>query len=366
VVGLAAANVSLNTGTVQVGWGEPLETPLLAQYIFRQLPGQPTQLIGASSVKHFFSTVSADFQHLNPNETDPYGSSLNTQQSQYSYGSEIDPVTGTLHSQVGRGHLSNDNMVVLDNRTFTDRIQYLLQVNVADLDPAQNPAGTRWFLMGNLFVDGEQDVSQASRWLEIVPHFNGTTFSFTYPNGSGGQLDFRTIPGLSQPNGGATFVTTDATTQGNWQGVYGADGYHVIDDTVNYPSYAQALPSGQLDYVWASSSADDVRTLTKGSDPTDRLAATWYSATSFTLDLNLTDGQTHQVAFYLLDFDMIGRSEQIDVLDASSGAVLDSQTASDFGGGEYLVWNLTGHVQVRFTNLAGDNANAVLSGIFFG
>jgi hypothetical protein len=199
VVGLAAGNVSLNTGTVQVGWGEPIETPLLAQYMFRQRPGEYTQLVGASSVKHFFSTVSADFQHLNPGESDPYGSSLNTQQSQYTYGSELDPVTGTLHSQVGRGHINNDGMQVLDSRTFTDRIQYLLQVNVADLDPAQNPDGTRWFLAGNLFVDGEQDVAQASRWLEISPHFNGTTFTFTYPGGSTGQLNFRNIPGLIDP-----------------------------------------------------------------------------------------------------------------------------------------------------------------------
>jgi hypothetical protein len=201
VVGLAAGNVSLNNGTVQVGWGEPLETPLLAQYIFRQRPGESTQLIGASSVKHFFSTVSADFQHLNPGETDPYGASLNTSQNQYTYGSEIDPVTGTLHSKVGRGHLSNDGMLVADNRTFTDRIQYLLQVNVSDLDPAQNPAGTHWYLMGNLFVDGQQDVTQSSRWEEITPAFNGTTFTFTYPHGSDGQLNFRTIPGLTQPAG---------------------------------------------------------------------------------------------------------------------------------------------------------------------
>jgi hypothetical protein len=210
VVGLAAGNVSFNNGTAQVGWGEPLETPLLAQYIFRQRPGESTQLIGASSVKHFFSTVSADFQHLNPGESDPYGASLNTTQSQYTYGSEIDPVHGVLHSKVGRGHLDNDGMVVADSRTFTNRIQYLLQVNVSDLDPAQNPAGTRWYLMGNLFVDGQQDVSQASRWVEITPSFNGTTFSFTYPQGSGGQLDFRTIPGLQQPGGPVVLRATPA------------------------------------------------------------------------------------------------------------------------------------------------------------
>jgi hypothetical protein len=212
VVGLAADNVSLNTGSVQVGWGEPLETPLLAQYMFRQRPGESTQLIGASSVKHFFSTISADRQHLNPNESDPYTGGLNLVQSQYTYGSELDPVSGTLHSKVGRGHLNNDGMVVIDNRTFTDRTQYLLRVNVSDLDPAQNPPGTHWYLMGIEFVDGEQDVSQASRWLEVTPAFNGTAFSFTYPHGSTGQLDFRTIPGLQRPGGP---VVVQVTPNGN-------------------------------------------------------------------------------------------------------------------------------------------------------
>jgi hypothetical protein len=212
VVGLAAANNSLNTGTVQVGWGEPIETPLLAQYMFRQRPGEDTQLVGASSVKHFFSSAHTDSQHLNPGANDTYGSGLNTVQSQYTYGSELDPVTGTLHSQVGRGHIDNDGMQVLDSRTFTDHIQYLLQVNVADLDPAQNPDGTRWFLAGNLFVDGEQDVAQASRWLEVAPAFNGTMFTFTYPGGSTGHLNFRGIPGLYDSGPPAIIGSTPSGT----------------------------------------------------------------------------------------------------------------------------------------------------------
>ena len=70
------------------------------------------------------------------------------------------------------------------------------------------------------------------------------------------------------------------------------------------------------------------------------------------------------MALYLLDWDSIGRGEQVDVLDAVSGKVLDSRTVSGFSGGEYLVWTLGGHVLVRLTNLAGNNA--VLSGLFFG
>jgi predicted outer membrane repeat protein len=163
----------------------------------------------------------------------------------------------------------------------------------------------------------------------------------------------------------ALFVKADPTTQGSWQGVYGGDGYNVIGATAanpRYPSYAQVTPAGTFDWTWAAS-AGDFRALQKPGGSGDRVAAAWYGST-FTVDINLTDGQSHPAALYLLDWDGAGRSERIDVLDAASGSTLDSRTVSGFQGGQYLVYNLSGHVQVRVTALAG--ANAVLSGLFFG
>ncbi len=52
----------------------------------------------------------------------------------------------------------------------------------------------------------------------------------------------------------------------------------------------------------------------------------------------------------------------MDLLDGLSGAVLDSQTLSNFTNGEYLVWDVSGSVQVRVTALV---SNAVVSGVFF-
>ena len=81
------------------------------------------------------------------------------------------------------------------------------------------------------------------------------------------------------------------------------------------------------------------------------------------IDVNLADGNTHQVALYFLDWDYLGRAERVDVLDASSNAVLDTQTISGFQGGQYLVWNLKGHVTLKITLTGG--LNAVVSGLFF-
>ena len=70
------------------------------------------------------------------------------------------------------------------------------------------------------------------------------------------------------------------------------------------------------------------------------MAATWYGAASFTIDVTLTDGQVHQVALYGVDWDSGGRSQRIEVLNATTQAVLDTQTASGFSNGQYWVWQV--------------------------
>jgi hypothetical protein len=170
--------------------------------------------------------------------------------------------------------------------------------------------------------------------------------------------------GSPQAIGTASFVKTDATTSGTWQGVYGADGASIINDSANYPAYVTATPAGNSVYTWAASTSD-ARGMQKGSSPTDRIAACWFSWDSFSIDLRFNDTSTHQVALYLLDWDIYlgGRSERVDILDGN-GTLLDSRTVSGFANGKYLVWNLSGHVIVRFTNLI-PSSNAVVSGLLF-
>ena len=94
----------------------------------------------------------------------------------------------------------------------------------------------------------------------------------------------------------------------------------------------------------------------------DRLAATWYG-TSLTLDVKISDGLAHKVSLYLLDWDARGRSETIQLVDASTGLVLDSRSAAAFSEGQYFTWAVTGRVLIR-VNLTGA-ANAVYSALFF-
>src|SRR5262249_54567732 len=110
-------------------------------------------------------------------------------------------------------------------------------------------------------------------------------------------------------------------------------------------------------------STGDVRAPQKAANPADRIASTWYSWTSFSLDVNVTDGQAHELSLYFLDWDRANRNETVSLVDADTGAVLDSRAVTAFAGGQYLSWNVSGHVQVRITNGAG-SINAVLSGVF--
>jgi hypothetical protein len=160
------------------------------------------------------------------------------------------------------------------------------------------------------------------------------------------------------PPGTALYVDPDTSTQGTWQGAYGAQGYDVAGGPSSLPSYARLTLSGEQSYTWAASTTD-VRAPQSG---TGRVAATWFSSSNFTVNVNLTDGGQHRLALYVLDWDNQGRSERIDVINPATGAVLNSQTVSSFQGGEYLVWDVSGNVQFKITSLAGPNA--VLSGVF--
>lgn len=168
----------------------------------------------------------------------------------------------------------------------------------------------------------------------------------------------------SSPTGGsatATFVGTDATTRGNWKGVYGAQGYSIFQDSASLPSFVRVTPINKADWIWQYSTSD-TRALQRANS-TDRLAACWYSGSGYSIDLAFTDGLKHRVSLYLLDWDYGGRSQTIQVVDGDTGAVLHTQTVSSFSGGVYLTWDLGGHVKIH---LSPNTSNAVASGLFFG
>jgi len=200
---------------------------------------------------------------------------------------------------------------------------------------------------------------------------NGTTYFYKVAavnagGTSGMSNEVSATPTASTP-ATASFVKADTTTKGTWKGVYGLDGYHIANDTSSnnpaYPAYATVSNTGFTN-TWAASTTD-ARALTwAASGATNRIAAQWNSSTTFTIDCNLTDANTHNVALYCLDWDGAGvRAESIQVQDAGTGTVLNTQNVASFQNGTWEVWAIKGHVKFVVTTTGG--ANSAVSGIFF-
>jgi hypothetical protein len=164
------------------------------------------------------------------------------------------------------------------------------------------------------------------------------------------------------PSTVAVFLSEDTTTEGSWKTHYGSDGEIVANDSTNPPAYAVLNFNGAANWTWGTN-ITDARALQQAAG-SGRIASTFYASNSFSLDVNVTDTNTHQLALYFLDWDNSGRTQTVTILDATTQAILGTQTVANFRNGAYLVWNIKGHVTIQFTRTAG--SNAVVSGVFLG
>ena len=142
--------------------------------------------------------------------------------------------------------------------------------------------------------------------------------------------------------------------------MYGREGYLVVNDATSLPTYSTVSLAGNAAWLWDAAPVS-VRALQRASG-SDRIAATWYASDRLSLDVNITDGATHQVALYALDWDSAGRTERIDVIDVATGAALDSRLLGGFANGQYVVWEVRG--RVRFDIVRTGAVNAVVSAVF--
>lgn len=144
----------------------------------------------------------------------------------------------------------------------------------------------------------------------------------------------------------ATYIGSDATTQGTWTGKYGSNGQVIANDMSNIPAYATMSFAGSSPYTWAASTTDP-RALQKAGGSSSRIASTYYASPGFNINLNLTDGNLHKISLYLCDWDHASRVETISIFDPVSGALLYKQTFSSFAGGVYEIWSISGNVQIQ-------------------
>jgi hypothetical protein len=202
---------------------------------------------------------------------------------------------------------------------------------------------------GTAMAGGEMHLPDALRWDQVMVRGDEAIYSLTLETDSG-------VPAPAT----ARFLRTDSTTKGSWKGTYGSQGLAIASETPMWPHYARVVWSNPNFGIWAASTNDE-RALQQ-STATARAAAHWYGFTSISVEIDLRDGKTHQVALYAVDWDSDARVQEIEVLDSATAKVLDARSLADFKGGQYLVWSIAGRVIIRATRVGG--ANAVISGVF--
>jgi hypothetical protein len=201
-------------------------------------------------------------------------------------------------------------------------------------------------------------VTNAVYMVRAIKH--EATPSGSYFNPSEGVFYTNTFQIAQAPPNSARFVKSDAITRGNWKGIYGREGYWVIDASASLPNYvAVTTPSPQ--WLWQSQTATAFAPL-RPDPATGRIAACWYSTTKVVFDFSFNDVKSHRVSLYFLDWTASGRQQRVDVIDRDTGALLDSRELSNFSKGIYFTWDMAGDVTIQLTP---SNINAVASAIFF-
>lgn len=178
---------------------------------------------------------------------------------------------------------------------------------------------------------------------------------------------------IDQVNTSASYIGMDTTTQGNWGGIYGADGYVLCNyngggsDVRSLPSYVSSITyAGPLNWVWNGSTTETRVLAPNSSNSGIRKAACYYTDTGgyFTVTINVNDANTHNLALYCLDYVDGPRVQTIDLLDPVNDTELyTTQTVSSFGNGTYVKYSFKGSIKIKITKTGGPNG--VISGIFF-
>ena len=145
----------------------------------------------------------------------------------------------------------------------------------------------------------------------------------------------------------AEFLGYDFTTSGQWEGRYGKEGYAFATRIYNLPPSTFLSLSNVVDYG-GNYTVDPRVPLAPGWPyKVDRC---WAFAKVSDIDLLFTDSQPHQVSLYSFDFNPTGAAVlDLQVIDALTGAVLDSRSVQSFTSGVYICYTVRNHVLFRLS-----------------
>lgn len=162
----------------------------------------------------------------------------------------------------------------------------------------------------------------------------------------------------------ATWVGTDATTRGDWVGVYGGGGYNLVFTSALRTSGAGTSASWSGLYYDYGSPTSDTRGLRDPLDPTNGAARSHRVNYDSPDSVTFTTSGTQIVGLYCVDWDSSTRIFSASVYDAGTNALLDGpRTINVLGGGVYARWTCNGNCRITVSLTAG--VNVTLGGLFF-
>jgi hypothetical protein len=326
-------------------------------------------IAGAQESLPAYASFAAPSNRVKTREADP--SDVRALESEGSSGRAADAGAGTgkaLEAGSGPGRIASawyDDAELDLELTVSDETPRQVAVYAVDWDGRDRNADVQVLDAGTGALLDAQSLSGFDKGVYLVWNVTGQIrIKVTRTAGPNAVLSGVFFGGNGDAVSDAEFVRADRTTRGNWRGFYGADGYCLADNSRSIPAYASFTIQNQAGHTFAAGT-DDPRAL-QNATGAGRLAAMWQSDNGSSLDVgvNLIDGKRHLLAVYMLDSDGTGVAEQVQVLDAATEAVLDTEYVANSEAGVYLVWSVTGKVKMRVTPLSA--AIAFVSGVFFG
>jgi subtilisin family serine protease len=157
-------------------------------------------------------------------------------------------------------------------------------------------------------------------------------------------------------------IGTDTTTQGNWQNTYGDLGYVLPGVASSVPSFIN-FGTNAITVLGRSSGALSPVTVFSSSTRSNGTLTTAVGS-SFDIAVNVTDGTTRQVSFYLLNPTSKATATRVQEINPNTAVVTASQDVTVTKGGTYVTFTISGSTTFRFNSLVAGVAPSV-SGVFF-
>jgi hypothetical protein len=169
----------------------------------------------------------------------------------------------------------------------------------------------------------------------------------------------------------ADFLRTDTSTKGSWAGVYGQEGFILLQyfygrDLQFIPDYVYKVTYGNMKgHQFSSWNSSTVSSLNPNpiSSQKKYLGGLETESTD-SIELYVNDKQRRQLALYFCDFDKKHRKQDIEILDLSGNSIVPQKQLANFEKGEWLLYNFSGNIRIRMTN-QNKQTTAVISALLF-